>query len=301
VRKLLTLLAAALAVVAASAAVAVADSGPATPAQATVHLGGTIAGVGSGSISLKVEKAGKHASSLVGQTVSIGIDGDTHITTGKSAGGIGDLVVGARAAVAAKGFPDSLVATRIHAAKGSSHVAARHFGGAVLAVGSNSLTLKVDRTGKHDSERMGQTITVSVPAGTPIVLGKKKTAIALSDIQVGWRAGVAARQDGSSWTAARVHAWRGNHWFAGEVTAVGSSSLTVAVKRTGKHDTQLKGTTVTVQVDSSTQIVRGKDKTPISLGDVKVGDRVGVVVHSPGGDLSLGMTAVRIHDHPKQD
>ncbi len=294
-RKLLTLILAALVAVAASAAVALADGAPTAPPTATVHLGGTIAAVGSSSISLKVEKAGRNAASLVGQTVTIGVDGDTQITVGKDSAGLGDLKAGARASVAAKGFPGNVVATRIHASKAGAGTHA--FAGAVLAVGSGSLTVKVDRTGKNDTQLMGQTITVSVPAGTPITLGKDKTAISLSDIQVGYRAGVGATQDAASgaWTALKVHAGRGDHWFAGDVTAVGSSSITVSVKKTGPHDTQLNGTTVTVPVDSSTTYTLGKDKTPITLADVKAGDHVGVVVHAPGGDLSQGMTAVSVH------
>jgi hypothetical protein len=35
----------------------------------------------------------------------------------------------------------------------------------------------------------------------------------------------------------------------------------------------------------------------ISLADLTVGSRVGVVVHSPGGDLSQGITAIRVHEH----
>jgi hypothetical protein len=175
---------------------------------------------------------------------------------------------------------------------------ARSFGGAVTAVGSGTLTIKVDHTGKQATGLLGQTIAVSVPAGTPVTLGKDKTAISLSDIQVGWRAGVAAVQDtGGVWTAKKVHAGRGDHWFADDLTAVGSASITVAVTKTGKHDTQLDGQTLIVPVDSGTQYFRGKDKTPITLGDLTAGERVRVVVHAPGGDLSQGMTAVRVPAH----
>ena len=302
-RKLLTLLAAAVTAIAASAAVALAAGGtPTAPPTAIVHLSGAVTAAGDSSISLQVAKAGKNAASLVGQTVTIGVDSGTEITIGKDSGRLSDIKVGVRAGVAAKGFPANLVATKLHAGKGDGqHRGDRHFGGAVTAVGSDSLTVKVDRTGKKDTDLMGQTITVSVPSGTPITLGKDKTAISLSDIQVGYRAAVAAKQDSTSgsWTADKIHAGRGNHWFAGEVQAVGSASITVSVKKTGPHDTQLKGQTLSVPVDSSTQYVLGKDKTPITLADIKAGDRVGVVVHAPGGDLSQGMTAVRVHDHRK--
>ena len=50
----------------------------------------------------------------------------------------------------------------------------------------------------------------------------------------------------------------------------------------------LNGETLIVPVDSSTRYVRGEDRTPIMPAELKVGDRVGVVVHSPGGDIAQG-------------
>jgi hypothetical protein len=197
-------------------------------------------------------------------------------------------LLAAAAAVAAVALADD-APTRTHT---------RWFAGAVTAVGPGSLTVKVDRTGRRATELLGQTIAVSVPAGTPVRLGREDEAIALTDIQVGWRARVAATRDtAGAWAARRVHAGRGNHWFAGKLTAVGSGSITVAVGRTGKHDRQLRGQTLVVPVDASTQYLLGKERTTISLGDLIVGRRVGVVVHSPGGDLAQGMTAVRVHEH----
>jgi len=203
------------------------------------------------------------------------------------------LVVSLIAAVAAT--------AAVALADGPTKAPTRTFGGAVTAVGSGSLTIHVDRTGKHATELLGQTIAVSVPSGTPITLGKEKRSISLGDIQAGWRARVAATRDASgAWTAKKVHAGRGDHWFAGKLTAVGSASITVEVGKTGPHDTQLNGQTLVVSVDSATQYVLGKDKTPISLGDLKVGARIGVVVHSPGGDLAQGLTAVRVHEHKQK-
>lgn len=175
---------------------------------------------------------------------------------------------------------------------------ARWFAGAVTAVGPGSLTIEVDRTGERATDLIGQTIAVSVPAGTPVRLGQGRKPIALTDVQVGWPARVAAMQDAAGgWTAKRIHVGRGNHWFAGRLTAVGSGSITVAVKRTSKHDRQLKGNILVIPVDSSTQYLLGKDRMSISLADLTVGSRVGVVAHSPGGDLSQGITAVRVHEH----
>jgi uncharacterized protein DUF5666 len=82
------------------------------------------------------------------------------------------------------------------------------------------------------------------------------------------------------------------HWFAGAVTSVGSSSLTIGVLWTGTHDGSLNGTSVTVSVDASTEITYGKDKTPIQLSSLQNGDLVGVV--ASGSDLS-NLTAHKIH------
>jgi len=80
-------------------------------------------------------------------------------------------------------------------------------------------------------------------------------------------------------------------WLAGTVTAVGPSSLTLTVSRTGPHDTQLNGQTLVVATAASTAVTRGKDATSITLGDVKVGDLVGI---SAAGDAASALTATRI-------
>jgi len=77
------------------------------------------------------------------------------------------------------------------------------------------------------------------------------------------------------------------HWFAGSVGSASSSSVSVNVLWTGKHDAQLDGTTVSVAIDSATQIHYGKGKTSIDPGDL-----VGVV--ATGTDAS-SLTAQRIN------
>jgi Domain of unknown function (DUF5666) len=184
-----------------------------------------------------------------------------------------------------------------------AHAGQKFFAGEVIAVGSGSLTVKVDKTGKKDTDLNGQTLTVSVDSSTQITLGKDKTQAQLSDLEVGYRAGVTAKAsdtDPSSFAAVKISGHYGYHWFAGTVVSVGSDSITVQVTKTGKHDTQLNGQTLTVPVSSSTQFLRGKNKTPIALGDIKTGDRVGVETQSPNGDLTRGMTAVRVHDRQQK-
>jgi len=83
-------------------------------------------------------------------------------------------------------------------------------------------------------------------------------------------------------TSNRVH----SHWFAGSVASASSGSISVNVLWTGKHDKDLNGKTVSVAIDSSTQIDYGKGKSSIEQGDL-----VGVV--ATGNPNSL--TASRIH------
>ena len=84
------------------------------------------------------------------------------------------------------------------------------------------------------------------------------------------------------------------HWLAGSVSAVGADSLTVGVLWTGKHDGELNGQSVTVAVDANTEIVSGKDKTPVTLSSIKPGDLVGVLANSADKTLT-SLTATRIH------
>jgi hypothetical protein len=76
------------------------------------------------------------------------------------------------------------------------------------------------------------------------------------------------------------------HWFAGSVASASSGSISVDVLWTGKHDKDLNGKTVSVAIDSSTQIDYGKGKSSIEQGDL-----VGVL--ATGNQNSL--TASRIH------
>ncbi len=81
-------------------------------------------------------------------------------------------------------------------------------------------------------------------------------------------------------------------WFAGQVSAVGSSSLTVGVLWTGPNDGSLNGTTVTVATSDSTRI-NGPHHKPIALADIQVGDLV--AVRALGNDLT-SLTATKIRD-----
>lgn len=104
----------------------------------------------------------------------------------------------------------------------------------------------------------------------------------------------AGTTDGSDQTFTTAAATTLPHaqWFAGSVSSVGSGSLTVGVLWTGKGDSALNGTTVTVSIDSSTTITSGPDDTTASLSDIQVGDLVGV---DATGTSATTLTATKIH------
>jgi hypothetical protein len=157
--------------------------------------------------------------------------------------------------------------------------------GAVTAVGTGSVTLDVLVTGKKDTQLLSTSVTVAVTSTTALTSGKAHTPIALSAIKAGDLVGVgftSAAADLSAPTAVRIHLNCNCHWIGGTIASLGSSSVAVQVKKTGPYDTVLKGQAVTVQLTGATAYVQGKAKTPIALGDLKVGDRVGVVFGASG-------------------
>ena len=81
-------------------------------------------------------------------------------------------------------------------------------------------------------------------------------------------------------------------WFAGQVSSVGSSTLTVGVLWTGPHDGVLNGQTLTVNVASNTRINQGPHGQPIALAQIQAGD---LVAMQATGESPTTLTAVRIH------
>ena len=187
---------------------------------------------------------------------------------------------------------------------------AHWFAGSVTATGSDSLSLDVLWTGPKDGQLNGQTVTVAVDSDTKIVNGKDHSTAQLSDIVPGDLVSLRALSSDStltSLTATHVRIWCNCHWIGGTISALGTSSLSVQVVRTGPYDTVLKGGDVTIQVNGSTTYVEGKDKTPIAFSDLAVGDRVGVIFaangffEAPGFDPETAtFTAKRVHDWQKQ-
>src|SRR3954466_9062301 len=89
------------------------------------------------------------------------------------------------------------------AARGPHH----HFAGAVTAIGSDSVSILVLWTGKHDGQLLNTTVTVAVSGGTALTSGKAHTPIALAGIHQGDLVGVGVTSDKAltSLTAVRGH------------------------------------------------------------------------------------------------
>src|SRR3954447_16483261 len=127
-----------------------------------------------------------------------------------------------------------------------------HLAGAVTAVGSNSITVSVLIAGKRVSQLVGQTATIVVSSTTQITTGKTRQAAQLSSIQVGDLVGLgvtSANADLSALTAVRIHVSCNCHWIGGKVAAVGTTSMTVHVARTGPFDSVLRSKDVTLQLN----------------------------------------------------
>jgi len=179
------------------------------------------------------------------------------------------------------------------------------FAGSVSAIGSDSLTVGVLLTGSHDGALNGQTVTVAVDGGTTIVSGRDNTPEPLASIQAGELVGVMATGVGSdltTLTATKIHVDCDCHWVGGTISAIGTSSVTVQVAKTGPFDTVLNGQSVTIGVDGSTIYIQGKAKTPIALSDLKVGEGVGIVFSANGffrapafNPATATFTAARVH------
>jgi len=179
------------------------------------------------------------------------------------------------------------------------------FAGSVTAVGSDSITLGVLWTGSHDSALNGQSLTLAVDGSTAIVSGRGSTPEPLTSIENGDLVGVRATgvgKDLSTLTATNVRVNCDCHWVGGTISAIGTSSVTVQVSKTGPYDTVLNGQSVTLGVDNSTIYIQGKGKTPITLGDLTVGEGTGIVFSANGFFRAPGFnpatatfTAARVH------
>jgi hypothetical protein len=152
--------------------------------------------------------------------------------------------------------------------------------GSVVSVGSGSVTVDVMWTGKNDQQLDGKQVNVAVDATTKIAYGKGQTSIDPGDL-VRIHA-VAADATLASLTARRIHVNCNCHWVGGTLTAISPGLIRVNVSRTGPYDKVLNGNEVKIGLDSSTKYVEGKDRHPITLSDLSIGDKVGVVFGASG-------------------
>lgn len=177
------------------------------------------------------------------------------------------------------------------------------FAGAVTAASSSSVSLDVLRTGPRDTQLNGTSLTVGITSATQIVYGRTQTSIDPGDLIRVRASGIGS----SALTARRIHVDCNCHWIRGTLNAVSNGMLRIAVVHSGPFDTVLRGQTVTVHVDGSTQYIQGRNKTQITLNGLGVGDHVGVIFASSGffKDPSFNwqdatFTAKRVHDFPKK-
>ena len=144
-------------------------------------------------------------------------------------------------------------------AAGTQH--AHWFAGSVTATSTDSVSVDVLWTGKHDTQLKGTTVTVGIDSSTEIAYGKHQSSIDPGDL---------VRVVAVDTTAKRIHVNCNCHFAAGTLDAISTSQLRVAVKRTGPYDGVLKDHNVTFQIGSA------------SLPNLSIGDRVAVVFSSTG-------------------
>jgi hypothetical protein len=195
------------------------SGGSAKAAKPHVHwLAGSVASVGSDSLTVNVLWTGPKDGQLNDTTVTVGVTGDTTIENGKTkaAAQLSDIVPGdlvSLRATAADATLASLTATHIRIWCNCHWI-----GGTIGSIGSSSFTVQVSRTGPYDTMLKGTTVTIDVNDSTAYIKGKDKTQISFSDLQVAAGVGVVFGADGffkapgfdpetATFTAARVHEW----------------------------------------------------------------------------------------------
>jgi hypothetical protein len=195
-------------------------SGSQAPAKAHAHwFAGSVSSVGSDSLSLTVLWTGPKDGQLNGQSVTVAVNGDTQIVSGKAKSAVplssiqaGDLV-SLRATAADKTLA-SLTATHIRVWCNCHWI-----GGTIGSIGGSSITVHVVRTGPYDTVLKDHDTTIQVNGSTTYLRGKSKTPISFSDLKVGDGVGVIFGANGffkapgfnpetATFTASKVHAWQ---------------------------------------------------------------------------------------------
>jgi hypothetical protein len=194
-------------------------SGSQTPTKLHTHwFAGSVSSVGSDSLSLTVLWTGPKDGQLNGQSVTVAVNGDTQIVSGKTKTTVplssiqpGDLV-GLRA-TATDATLASLTATHIRVWCNCHWI-----GGTISSIGASSINVQVARTGPYDTVLKDHDVTIQVNGSTTYLKGKGKTAITFADLKVGDGVGVVFGANGffkapgfnpetATFTASKVHEW----------------------------------------------------------------------------------------------
>jgi hypothetical protein len=177
---------------------------------------GSVSGVGSDTLTVGVLWTGPNDGSLNGQTLTLNVVTRTRISRGphRVPIALGQVQNGDLVAVRALGDdPSNLTAVMIHV-----NCDCHWVGGTISAVGTDSITVQVSRTGPYDTVLNGMNVPIQVNANTVYLRGRHRVRIGLGDLTTGEGVGVVFSANGffkapgfdpstATFTAARVHVW----------------------------------------------------------------------------------------------
>jgi hypothetical protein len=200
-------------------------AGPATTTTTTPNpvshphwFAGSVSSVGSDSLSVGVLWTGPKDGSLNGQTVSPTVTSATQIVSGKdqSPASLSDIQPGDLVGVQATAQAGDL--TTLTATKIRIYCNCHWVSGTISALGTNSITLTVAKTGPYDTVLAGQSVTIGVNGSTSFIRGRDKSPIAFSDLALNEGVGIIFSANGffkapgfdpstAVFTAKQVHVW----------------------------------------------------------------------------------------------
>ncbi len=188
------------------------------PRSHKVWFAGSVASVGSSSLTVNVLWTGPHDGSLNGQTLNVSVAPNTRIQGGKHHRPIALASIQVNDLVAIRAATDddsSFSATGIHV-----YCNCHWIGGTISSVASagGSVTVHVDRTGPYDTVLRHHDITLQVNDTTVYLRGRHDRRIPFGSLQAGDGVGIVFAANGffkapsfnpstATFTAKRVHVW----------------------------------------------------------------------------------------------
>jgi hypothetical protein len=188
------------------------------PKSHKVWFAGSVAGVGTGSLTVNVLWTGPHDGALNGQTLNVSVPANTRIQSGKhhTPIALGSIQVNDLVAIRAATDDDSnFSATGIHV-----YCNCHWIGGTISSLASNgtSLTVHVNRSGPYDTVLRSHDVTLQVSSTTVYLRGKHDRRLAFGSLRVGDGVGIVFAANGffkaasfnpstATFTAKRVHVW----------------------------------------------------------------------------------------------